>query len=220
MTYEKIRNRLFAALALVAIVLLLGTLGIRSLENLDILDSFYFCIITIATVGYGDIHPATQGGKLFSVLIIILGTGAFLGVIANFTDVALIEKRLKSNPLEVSIKAIDLPEFKNFLMDGRGFLVRTLGNTVLHEHESFSDPLMSLLHLTEELAQREDLSGLPEPDLAHLGKDTERAFNLLFRQWLLYMTHLRTEYPYIFSLAVRMNPFRKDRSALISETAR
>ena len=38
MTYEKIRNRLFAALALVAIVLLLGTLGIRSLENLDILE--------------------------------------------------------------------------------------------------------------------------------------------------------------------------------------
>jgi len=49
-------------------------------------DALYFNVVTIATVGYGDIHPDTQTGKLLVLAMIITGVGTFLGVIANVTE--------------------------------------------------------------------------------------------------------------------------------------
>ncbi|HSR35557.1 MAG TPA: potassium channel family protein, partial [Desulfurivibrionaceae bacterium] len=71
------------------VVMGLGTWGFTVLEHLAPADAFYFNIVTMATVGYGDIHPTTPAGKLLAILIIVLGTGTFLGVIATATDIML-----------------------------------------------------------------------------------------------------------------------------------
>lgn len=54
-------------------VLLLGTVVYHWLEGWSYLDAFYFCVISLATVGYGDITPATPAGKLFTIVYVING---------------------------------------------------------------------------------------------------------------------------------------------------
>jgi hypothetical protein len=107
-----------------------------------------------------------------------------------------------------------LPELKAFLVARRGFLLTLLGNPNLLEHDKFTDLLWSVFHLTDELVYREDFAGLPAADLQHLAQDLRRAFHLLVLEWLAYMQHLKRAYPYLFSLAIRTNPFDPDASPL------
>ena len=72
-----------ALLALVATLLVSGTAFFTLVENWSVLDSFYFSVTTLTTVGFGDPAPATAAGKIFTVLYIFVG----LGVIGGFINV-------------------------------------------------------------------------------------------------------------------------------------
>jgi hypothetical protein len=101
----------------------------------------------------------------------------------------------------------DLKELRDFLIGKRQFLLGLLENPNLLEHESFTDLLWAVFHLTDELAHRVDVKKLPDTDYEHLAGDIRRAYLLLVVQWLDYMKHLKESYPYLFSLAMRTNPF-------------
>jgi hypothetical protein len=68
----------------------------------------------------------------------------------------------------------------------------------------------------EELAFRSDLSALTVPDQKHIAGDIKRAYLLLISEWVDYMKHLKNNYPYLFSLAMRTNPFDPDAKVEIS----
>ncbi|MGZ7070050.1 MAG: hypothetical protein ACXVHN_04470 [Methanobacterium sp.] len=119
----------------------------------------------------------------------------------------------KDNPDSI----IYLQDLKIFLLDKREFMLRLLANPNLLEHDSFTDLLWAVFHLTEELENREDLTDLPKADYVHLAKDTERAYGLLVYEWLQYMEHLIKNYPYLFSLAIRTNPFDPDAKVEIQD---
>jgi hypothetical protein len=108
-----------------------------------------------------------------------------------------------------------LAELKAFLVSRRAFLLALLGNPNLLEHDKFTDLLWAVFHLTDELVYREDFAGLPATDLQHLAQDLRRAFHLLVLEWLAYMQHLKQSYPYLFSLAIRTNPFDPDASPIV-----
>jgi len=57
-----------------------------AIEHLSFLDALYFTIVTIATVGYGDVTPATTGGKIFSIFLIIIGIGSFVTLLTNIIE--------------------------------------------------------------------------------------------------------------------------------------
>lgn len=103
-----------------------------------------------------------------------------------------------------------LQELKTSLVNNREFMLRLLANPNLLEHDSFTDLLWAVFHLTEELENRVDMADLPKSDYEHLAGDTERAYGLLVYEWLQYMEHLMENYPYLFSLAIRTNPFNPD----------
>jgi hypothetical protein len=96
---------------------------------------------------------------------------------------------------------------KKFLVDKRKFLLALLENPNLLEHETFTDLLWAVFHLMEELENRTDISKLSKSDYNHLSGDVVRIYSLLIIEWLQYMEHLMNNYPYLFSLAVRTNPF-------------
>jgi voltage-gated potassium channel len=228
----------------------------------------------MATVGYGDVHPITTSGKLLAILIIIMGVGTFLGVIANTTELMLnrkiqqttlqklnmvigvffsevgakliaiftrhdpdwerfrkdlvvtgdwsaqdflrVGRDIKKYHYEVVVVEKDgLEELKHFLLEKRNFLVGLLENPLLMEHAAFTDLLRAVFHLTEELAVRESLSDMPIPDKKHIATDIKRAYGLLVDQWLIYMKHLKENYPYLFSLAMRINPFLPEASPVV-----
>jgi hypothetical protein len=101
----------------------------------------------------------------------------------------------------------DLKETKRILIGKRPFLLGLLQNQNLLEHESFTEMLWAIFHLTDELAHRKETSNLHEADSKHLTGDMKRAYQLIIVQWIDYLKHLAHDYPYLYSLAVRMNPF-------------
>jgi hypothetical protein len=105
-----------------------------------------------------------------------------------------------------------LVEIDAFLTEKREHLLRLLENPNLLEHESFSQLLWAVFHLTEEMAGRTDLNNLTKSDYAHLRGDISRVYLLLVNQWLDYMENVHTNYPYLFSLAIRTNPFNPEAS--------
>ena len=273
MSHDPIRFRLTINLIIFLAVLVVGTIVFMVVENRSFIDGFYYIIVTLATVGYGDIVPATPAGKIITVLLIVTGVGTFLGVVANTTELMLsrreklarmkklnmvigvffsevgnrlirifaqadprfeeiqkglivtekwthedflkVNKHLRGFQYGVEVAQTDPAALKGFLLGQRDFLVRLLENPTLLEHESFTDLLRAVFHLTEELAYREDLSQSPGTDLAHLGGDINRAYHLLVHQWLDYMEYLKMNYPYLFSLAMRTNPFDRRASPIV-----
>ena len=127
-----------------------------------------------------------------------------------------IHQHLKSYDYRVESQKGDLESLKNFLLEKRDFLLGLLENPNLLEHESFTELLWAVFHLTEELTFRPGLKQLPETDYGHLSGDIKRAYVLLISEWLAYMKHLRDNYPYLFSLAARMNPFNPHASPIVT----
>ena len=115
-------------------------------------------------------------------------------------------KRLNNYVYALDYEKSDLEHLRQFLLDKRMFLLRLLENPNLLEHEHFTNLLWSVFHITEELVQRKKITKLPEKDLEHLAGDIKRSYILLISQWIHYMKHLKDEYPYLFSLAVRTSP--------------
>jgi hypothetical protein len=265
--------RMRVYLSILLCVLAAGMAGLMVFEQLSPLDSFYFLIVTIATVGYGDIHPVTPAGKVLVMLVIITGVGCFVGVAANSVEAMIDERERKTrieklnmiigiffsevgtgiirkisasdpaieeirsalvvtnnwsaadfsrartvlenhNPAVEATPAL-LADLHATLSHHKGFLLALLENPQLIEHDSFTPLLQALFHLTEELMARETLNGLPATDYAHLSGDTNRAYRLLLLEWISYMQYLRQNYPYLFSLAMRRNPFDRNASVVV-----
>jgi len=124
-------------------------------------------------------------------------------------------RALAAHEPDIDISACDLSELKAMLSREKTYMLGLLGNQSLLEHESFSDLLWAITHLAEELAARRDLENIPDTDKHHLDGDVKRAFALLTAEWLEYLRHLQTQYPYLFSLAVRTNPLDPDANATV-----
>lgn len=72
----------FKVLLGVTIVTLgIGMLIFNTVEGWSLFDSFYFSVITLTTVGYGDIHPVTTLGKTLAMLYIFMGIGIIFGFV-------------------------------------------------------------------------------------------------------------------------------------------
>ena len=118
--------------------------------------------------------------------------------------------KCKIDPAEIDREAL-----REFLSGNEDFLLRIVENPTVFEHESFTDLILAVTHLTEELNARSDLSNLPKTDIAHLEGDMERVYSHLVPEWLKYMEYLRDHYPYLFSLAIRTNPLDEKASVVV-----
>jgi hypothetical protein len=124
---------------------------------------------------------------------------------------------VQSFPYEIKIDKSSLLEIREFLLSKRSFLMRLLENPNLLEHERFTDLLWAVFHLTEELVFRGDLlENLPDTDYEHLNIDLQRTYSKLAIEWLSYTAHLKESYPYLYSLAARVNPMNPQASPVVS----
>ena len=81
--------------AILSVLLLaLGIIGYMLIEGWGLIDSLYMTVITLATVGYGEVHEVSQLGRVFTVILIVLGVGFFLYVVGNIIQF-LVEGRMR-----------------------------------------------------------------------------------------------------------------------------
>ena len=118
-------------------------------------------------------------------------------------------------PWKLDSRKADLATLKSFLIGHRVFMLGLLENPSLLEHETFTELLWAVFHLTEELEARGDFGDLPETDHVHLSNDLIRAYRFVVAEWLAYLLHLSQEYPYLFSLALRTSPFDPAATAIV-----
>jgi len=131
-------------------------------------------------------------------------------------DFARINMMITKFKYSVNSHSGDISQLKAFLNQRRGFLLRLLENPNLLEHEKFTELLWAVFHLTEELDYRKDFSMSPESDYTHISGDIKRAYVLLISEWISYIKHLKKHYPYLYSLAARMNPFDDNATPVVS----
>lgn len=126
-------------------------------------------------------------------------------------------KNLEHNISHITVREEELKGLKIFLCDKRNLLLTLLSNPSLLEHDTFTELMRAVYHLMEELAYRQDLSHLPAADYAHLGVDLDRVYRLLGKEWLAYLQYLKKYYPYLYSLAIRSNPFNDSASVIVKD---
>jgi len=68
--------------------LALGTIIYSLNEGWGMIDSFYFCVMTLTTIGYGDFNPSSEAMRLYTVLYAVLGIGFFVAFNAKIVSVA------------------------------------------------------------------------------------------------------------------------------------
>jgi voltage-gated potassium channel len=102
-TIEKIarlllEKKLRLALILLAIIPLAGTCGYMLVEGWSAFDALYMTMITVTTIGYGETHPLSMGGRMFTILFILFGVG-----IAAYSLTILVESLLRPELITNSI---------------------------------------------------------------------------------------------------------------------
>ncbi len=81
-------KRLLLIAGLLTAVIFIGTAGFTLVEGWPVFDSFYMTLITLTTVGYGEVHPLSYQGRLFASFLMLIG------VTAVFTSIAIMGETL------------------------------------------------------------------------------------------------------------------------------
>lgn len=80
-------------LAITVSIVLWASVFYRYVEGWTWLDSIYFSVVTISTVGFGDFSPETSAGKIFTIFYIIIGLGIFVAAVTTVADAILTQAK-------------------------------------------------------------------------------------------------------------------------------
>ncbi|HID72919.1 TPA: two pore domain potassium channel family protein [Candidatus Micrarchaeota archaeon] len=72
-SFREIRRNLIWSIILIFVIYAVGSLFYQAFEGWNLLDSIYFITMTISTVGYGDLVPKTEVGKIFTMVLVWVG---------------------------------------------------------------------------------------------------------------------------------------------------
>lgn len=102
---KKYRQKLNMAIVTLLVLLLFGTVIFRYIENWTWIDSFYFCVSTISTVGYGDTTPHTELGRLIASFFILISVPLIIYAFSIFARIYFDQRFFAVEKEEEEVKA-------------------------------------------------------------------------------------------------------------------
>ena len=84
--YRRTRRHLLSGMAALGLVMFSGVLWYRFMEGWSWIDATYMAVITLSTVGFGEINPLSPWGRLFTIGLIMMGVGVIAYILNNFTE--------------------------------------------------------------------------------------------------------------------------------------
>jgi voltage-gated potassium channel len=130
-------RHLIIAIIVILTLLFAGTTGYRLIEGWPLFDSLYMTVITITTVGYGEVHELSRGGRIFTVFLIMSsfgGMGYVLGSIAQAFIAGQIRMALGRRKLEKRVKRLK----KHYVLCGYG----RIGSFIAREFDAENIPFV------------------------------------------------------------------------------
>jgi voltage-gated potassium channel len=138
-------------LVLLALTLALGVGGYSVIEGWSFLDALYMTVITITTVGFGEVHPLSSSGKIFTMLLVVVGVGVVLYTLTDLFEWLLAtdwqQERRKREMEKVLARLRD-----HFIICGYGRVGRRVAEVFRNEKIPFVvvDVSQASLELAEE----------------------------------------------------------------------
>lgn len=129
-------THLFIAIASTVLLVILGTVGYMLIEGWDVIDSLYMTVITLAAVGYGEVHEVSRAGKIFTIILIFFGVSFVLYMFSNLIQF-LVEGRIR---IILGRRKLDrqINRLKNhYIVCGYGRMGRSLCRYLLQRQHSF-----------------------------------------------------------------------------------
>lgn len=128
----------------------------------------------------------------------------------DFNDIRSCTNKLANHEHDISFDLIDYPKLKQLVIGSREILSTLIANENILEHEIFTDLLMALMHLRDEILFIQHKEELNHDDCIHLKGDLIRVYKTLTIQWINYLSHLKQFYPFQYNSAIKYNPFPLD----------
>jgi voltage-gated potassium channel len=114
----------------------LGTVGYVLIEGWSPWDAFYMTVITVTTVGYGEVHPLSQLGRAFTVVVLLTGVGAFFYAFTLFMSLlaegSLVERRGRKHVARMLENLED-----HFIVCGFGRMGEIIAHEFARQHVPF-----------------------------------------------------------------------------------
>ena len=145
--------RVFYIAACLAGIAVIGTIGYTSIEGWDVVDSFYMTIITLTTVGYGEVRELSLAGRMFTVALLLVGVGMVFYGAATIAEARFEERIRQIFGRRKLVKELDKLE-NHHIICGYG----RIGSTVAGEYARESMPHV-IIESDESIASHLDQEG-------------------------------------------------------------
>ncbi len=129
---EITRRKLAFAALIVAVMIAIGALGFRFIENFSWLDSFYTSAQTVTTVGYGDLAPVTAAGRVFAILLMLTGVGTVLFGLTVLAQAVIQSEMVEALSQRRKIKEMEKLE-GHYIVCGAGRVGRRIIRNLEHQ---------------------------------------------------------------------------------------
>ncbi len=125
-----IGKRFFKILFLILALWIMGVVGYIALEGWGLVDAIFMTAISLTTTGYGEIHPLTPAGKIFTIFLLLFGVGLFVYAIGTLSEAVVeghIEGYFKKRKMTKTITALR----NHFIVCGYGRIGRVIAETII-----------------------------------------------------------------------------------------
>lgn len=161
----------------------------EKMNKLNMLIGMFF-----SELGYELMHLIIQGDKDGKNLI------------CCFDNLKDVEVKLINHKHFIDINQINIDTLEVIILKNKDILINLMSNDNILEHETFTDLLMSIMHLRDELIFMKN-NNKDENSTIHLQVDITRVYKNITMQWVKYLYHLEKFYPYLYKNAIQVNPF-------------